>query len=114
MMMRANLSTISDADLYDYCLISLESVSNIARDSIRLIKIMRNRPILDADLAASAYKALTKLRLTLLPQTSSDYWYENFANLNGTVEAGELSDIASLVEERRTQIQFIDAILSRL
>jgi len=101
---RTNISILSDADLYEHTIIRLESIG----------QLMETRPILDADLAEATKKCLMELKAKLMPQTSSDYWYDNFVGRNGEVQPQDLNEIASLVEERRTQIQFLNAVLSRL
>jgi len=115
-MFRTNISTLSDADLYEHTAIRLESIEHItqSREAIKLLKLMENRPILDADLAEVARKCLTELKTKLTPQTSSDYWFNNFVGRNGDIESKDLNSISDLVEERRTQIQFINAVLDRL
>lgn len=115
-MFRTNISTMSDSDLYEHTVIRLESITRMpkAKEAIRLLKIMESRPILDADLANATRECLTELKSKLAPQTSSDYWYDNFVGHNGEVQPRDLNNIAGLVEERRAQIQFINAVLARL
>lgn len=115
-MFRTNISTLSDSDLYEHTVVRLESIGHIVKtkEAIKLLKLMETRPILDADLAEAAKKCITELKAKLMPQTSSDYWYDNFVGRSGEVQPQDLNEIASLVEERRTQIQFLNAVLSRL
>lgn len=115
-MFRSNISTMSDSDLYGHTVVRLESITKMpkAKEAIRLLKLMEHRPILDADLAIAGKKCLNSLKAALAPETSSDYWYDSLVGNNGDLQPRDLNNIANLVEERRAQIQFINAVLSRL
>lgn len=111
-----NAKVMSDADIYEYTSIHLTSIDKLkpAHEAIKILKMMVSRPILDTDLANSAKVTLSTLRSKLLPQTSADFWYDNFVDANGEISGEDRFSIASLVEDRRTQISFIEASLERI
>lgn len=115
-MFSTNLIAMPSTDLYEYTAIHLASLDKLkqAHEAIKILKMMASRPVLDMDLANSAQVVLTTLHTKLSPQTSSDFWYDNFVDSNGDISPEDTISIAALIDERRTQVNFIEATLNRI
>lgn len=116
MMFSRDLNILNDTDIYAQTLAIITPLSQNpkATPTMRLLKMLSNRPVHDLDLIEAAREQLTLLRSYLVSQSSPDYWYDNFVGLNGEVDPSDMESIQDLVEERHQQLHYIDICLSRM